>query len=89
LTRSQIAAKSAEVPQAARVEQLEKANAPLHVKLDVAQLKLAEVERRELALTAIYEDLKKDFEHLHSSRVAMVAEKAKVKKTEPAKLQRF
>jgi hypothetical protein len=89
LTRSQIAAKSAEVPQAARVEQLEKANAPLHAKLDVAQLKLAEVERRELALTSIYEDLKKDFEHLHSSRVAMVAEKAKVKKTEPAKLQRF
>jgi hypothetical protein len=61
MTRSQIAEKFVEVQQAACVEELEKAKAQLRVELDAAQLKLAEVERRELALTSVYEDLKTGF----------------------------
>jgi hypothetical protein len=62
LTRSQIAEKFVEVQQAACVEEMEKAKAQLRMELDAAQLKLAEVERRELALTSVYEDLKTGFQ---------------------------
>jgi hypothetical protein len=79
LTRSRIAG---EVQQAACVEELENANAQLRAELDAAQMKLAEVERRELALTSFYEDLKKDFEDVCSFHAAVVVEKAEVEKTE-------
>jgi uncharacterized protein involved in exopolysaccharide biosynthesis len=86
LTKSRIANKSAEVQWATRMEELEDVNAQLCAELDAAQLILAEVEHRELALTSAYRDLKKDFEKLHSSLAAVVAEKAEVEKTKHAKL---
>jgi hypothetical protein len=54
------------------VAELEEANAQLRAELNAALSRLAEVERREHALTSYYEGLKKDFGDLHSSHVVVV-----------------
>jgi hypothetical protein len=89
LTKSRIDEKSAEVQQTVRVAELEEANAQLHVELNASQSKLSEVEHREHALTFAYEDLKKDFDEVRSSHVAMVKGKADLEKTEGEKVRRF
>jgi chromosome segregation ATPase len=87
--KSQIAERSAEAQQVARVVELEKANVELRAELDAAQSKLTGVEYHEWALTSKYEDLKEDFESMGTLHNAVVREKAKVEKTVRAKLQRF
>jgi predicted nuclease with TOPRIM domain len=89
LTKCWIAERSTEAQHAARVAELEKANAQLHIELDYARSKLAEVEHRERALTSEYEDLEKDFESICTAYDVVVMEKAKVEETERVKLQRF
>jgi uncharacterized protein (UPF0210 family) len=86
LTKSRIAKKSAEVEQTVRVAELEEASAQLRVELIAAQSKLLEVEHHEQALTSTYEDLKKDFDEVCSSHVAVVKEKADLEKMEHEKV---
>jgi chromosome segregation ATPase len=89
LTKSQIVKGLTEAQFAARVAELEKANAELQAELDSARSKSAEVEHHEWALTSQYEDLKKDFENVHTAYDAVVKEKAKIEENERVKLQRF
>jgi hypothetical protein len=86
LTKSRIAKNSAEVEQTVRVVELEEASAQLRVELIAAQSKLSEVEHHEQALTSTYEDLKKDFDEVCSSHVAVVKEKADLEKMEHEKV---
>jgi chromosome segregation ATPase len=71
------------------VAELEEANAHLRAELNAAQSKLSEVEHREQAMTSAYENLRKDFNEMHSLHAAVVQEKADLEKTEREKGRRF
>jgi hypothetical protein len=58
----------------------------LHEEVDSARSKFAEVDHHEWPLTSEYEDLKKDFESMHTAFDAVVKEKAKVEETKRMKL---
>jgi hypothetical protein len=89
LTKTRIVEKSTMVQQNARVAKLEEANAQLLAKLNAARSSLAEVERREQALTSDYEGLCWEFDDLRTSHDAVVKEKADLEKIEREKVQRF
>jgi DNA mismatch repair ATPase MutL len=89
LTKSQIAEKSSEALEGARVAELEEANAQLRAELNVAESRLAKVVCCEQALASDYEDLKKEFDELRSSQDVVVKEKADLEKTEHEKAQWF
>jgi hypothetical protein len=61
----------------------------LRAEHDAAWSNMAEVEHCVRALTSEYEDLKKDFESMHTSHDDVVREKADVEKTMRTKLEQF
>jgi hypothetical protein len=87
--KSRIAKKSVEVQQTARMAELEEVNAQLRELLNTSRSKLSEAEHRERAMTSAYEDLKRDFDEMHSSHAAVVKEKADLEKMEREKACHF
>jgi chromosome segregation ATPase len=78
-----------EVQKSSRIAELEAANAQLCAELAAAKTRLAEVERREQALSSDYDGLCRDFGDLRASHAAVVKEKADLEKTEHEKAQQF
>jgi hypothetical protein len=76
--KAQVAAKSTEVQQSLCIAELEETNPWL---CTATHTKVAEVERRERALSSDFDGLHKDFNDLRTSHAAVVQEKADLEKT--------
>jgi hypothetical protein len=82
-------AKSQSTQQVTCVAELEQTNASLRAELDVARLKLVEIEHRERALTSKNESLKRDLGPGCTTQDVAVKDKDLVQQAEQSKLQRF
>jgi regulator of replication initiation timing len=69
-----------EARRVALIAELEEANAWLHVELDAARSRLAEVEHHEQALTSKNKGLKKDLENARTTHNAVMKDRAECKK---------